>query len=204
MNMYSSATKQSKILPLTSLRFFASLYVVLYHTMARVFVHSRDLSTLHGRILDLGYIAVSFFFTLSGYILAVSLFTSSDTQATILVGSIFAYLPDIPPLVVGRCSSILVRCCKAGWLSRSLPGCAHENCRQHAYDPGVAAVDEKCRLAELVAVCRGILLSFVSVPDRGCCEDETSTIDHRRSLELCRRHGRSYYGHAYTCFTRCP
>jgi peptidoglycan/LPS O-acetylase OafA/YrhL len=64
--------KPSKVLPLTSLRFFAAMYVVGYHTVDRVFTHCKDLSTVHGRLFDLGYIAVSFFFTLSGYILAVS------------------------------------------------------------------------------------------------------------------------------------
>jgi peptidoglycan/LPS O-acetylase OafA/YrhL len=64
--------KPSKVLPLTSLRFFAAMYVVCYHTIDRVFPHCKDLSTVHGRFFDLGYIAVSFFFTLSGYILAVS------------------------------------------------------------------------------------------------------------------------------------
>ena len=45
---------------------------MLYHTVDPVFPHFRGLSTTHGRLLDLGFIAVSFFFTLSGYILTVS------------------------------------------------------------------------------------------------------------------------------------
>jgi peptidoglycan/LPS O-acetylase OafA/YrhL len=65
-------SQQQKIMPLTSLRFFAAFYVVLYHTADSVFVQARDLATVHGRVLDMGYIAVSFFFTLSGYILAVT------------------------------------------------------------------------------------------------------------------------------------
>jgi peptidoglycan/LPS O-acetylase OafA/YrhL len=63
---------QNKILSLTSLRFFAAFWVVLYHSAEGVFPHARDLSTIHGTILDMGYVAVSFFFTLSGYILAVT------------------------------------------------------------------------------------------------------------------------------------
>jgi peptidoglycan/LPS O-acetylase OafA/YrhL len=70
--MTSQVKNPGKILPLTSVRFLAAIYVVCYHTVDRVFVHYRDLATIHGRLLDLGYVSVSFFFTLSGYILAVS------------------------------------------------------------------------------------------------------------------------------------
>jgi peptidoglycan/LPS O-acetylase OafA/YrhL len=56
----------SKILPLTSIRFFAAFYVVLFHTVPEV-GHGYQL----GRFLQLGYISVSFFFTLSGFILAL-------------------------------------------------------------------------------------------------------------------------------------
>jgi peptidoglycan/LPS O-acetylase OafA/YrhL len=70
--MNSPMQRSSKVPPLTSLRFFAALYVVLYHTLERVFVGVKDLSTVHGRLLDLGYVSVSFFFVLSGYILAFS------------------------------------------------------------------------------------------------------------------------------------
>jgi peptidoglycan/LPS O-acetylase OafA/YrhL len=63
----------AKVLPLTSLRFFAALYVVFFHTLVLALGTGwRDLSTVHGRVLELGYISVSFFFTLSGYILAVN------------------------------------------------------------------------------------------------------------------------------------
>ena len=70
--MNCSKQRSSKVPPLTSLRFFAALYVVLYHTLVFVFVGVKDLSTVHGRLLDLGYISVSFFFVLSGYILALT------------------------------------------------------------------------------------------------------------------------------------
>ena len=55
----------NQILPLTSLRFFAAFFVVLYHTCAR------DGLSWFGRVVNQGYVSVSFFFTLSGYILAV-------------------------------------------------------------------------------------------------------------------------------------
>lgn len=63
----------AKILPLTSLRFFAALWVVFFHTLLLAFgPQVTNVSTVSGRILLLGYISVSFFFTLSGYILAVT------------------------------------------------------------------------------------------------------------------------------------
>jgi peptidoglycan/LPS O-acetylase OafA/YrhL len=63
----------SKILPLTSLRFFAALWVAFFHTLLLAFgPQVTNVSTISGRILLLGYISVSFFFTLSGYILAVT------------------------------------------------------------------------------------------------------------------------------------
>jgi peptidoglycan/LPS O-acetylase OafA/YrhL len=66
-------SRTSRVLPLTSLRFFAALYVVFFHTLVLAFgTGLTDLSTVYGRVLLLGYISVSFFFTLSGYILAVS------------------------------------------------------------------------------------------------------------------------------------
>jgi len=58
-----------KILPLTSMRFFAALYVVLFHTLSEL--HSGANSALYRRFLGLGYVSVSFFFVLSGYILSV-------------------------------------------------------------------------------------------------------------------------------------
>lgn len=59
-----------KILPLTSARFFAALYVMLYHTFPR----TSGAGPLHAwvlKVVGLGYISVSFFFMLSGFILAV-------------------------------------------------------------------------------------------------------------------------------------
>ena len=56
------------LLPLTSVRFFAALYVVLLHSVA--WSNHLDTSSWFGRFLRTGYTAVGFFFVLSGYILA--------------------------------------------------------------------------------------------------------------------------------------
>jgi peptidoglycan/LPS O-acetylase OafA/YrhL len=61
--------RPDKIHALTSLRFFAALYVVLYHSFPPAFPNTAG--TLIARIISLGYLSVSFFFLLSGYILAV-------------------------------------------------------------------------------------------------------------------------------------
>jgi peptidoglycan/LPS O-acetylase OafA/YrhL len=59
---------------LTSLRFFAALYVVLFHVHhdVRIAGGPGGLGELARRLLDRGYVAVSFFFVLSGFILAHS------------------------------------------------------------------------------------------------------------------------------------
>ena len=59
---------QQKILPLTSLRFFAALFVIFFHTTSLALRESLPVAVT--RFLDLGFTSVSFFFTLSGYILA--------------------------------------------------------------------------------------------------------------------------------------
>lgn len=58
-----------KILPLTSLRFFAALYVVFFHTTPLIL--RAYLPAFFAGYISLGFSSVSFFFTLSGYILAV-------------------------------------------------------------------------------------------------------------------------------------
>jgi peptidoglycan/LPS O-acetylase OafA/YrhL len=63
-------SKKPKILPLTSIRFFAALYVVLFHTIPRI-PSQRSHHGMISRIIGLGYVGVSFFFLLSGFILAV-------------------------------------------------------------------------------------------------------------------------------------
>src|SRR5487761_828074 len=65
-----AAQDKFKILPLTSIRFFAAFYVLLFHA-------ERNLAALGWvprvlmRIVGLGYVSVSFFFLLSGFILAL-------------------------------------------------------------------------------------------------------------------------------------
>jgi peptidoglycan/LPS O-acetylase OafA/YrhL len=60
---------QHKIRPLTSLRFFAALFVIFYHTIPSEL--RMDHAAFIERFIGLGFTAVSFFFTLSGYILAI-------------------------------------------------------------------------------------------------------------------------------------
>jgi peptidoglycan/LPS O-acetylase OafA/YrhL len=62
--------RPEKIHALTSLRFFAAFYVVLFHTLSLGF-GSAISGTILEKIFSLGYISVSFFFLLSGYILAM-------------------------------------------------------------------------------------------------------------------------------------
>ena len=66
---------KSKLRPLTSIRFFAAMLVVLYHTLFLIDpVFLRPVNLAHSstftRVISLGYVSVSFFFFLSGYILA--------------------------------------------------------------------------------------------------------------------------------------
>lgn len=56
---------------LTSLRFFAAFYVVLYHSLNPM-VSGVEQHAFVQRAISLGYASVSFFFLLSGYILAVA------------------------------------------------------------------------------------------------------------------------------------
>ncbi len=60
-----------QILPLTSMRFFAAFYVVLFHTLGAILPAAQTTATAVGRLISLGYVSVSLFFVLSGYILAV-------------------------------------------------------------------------------------------------------------------------------------
>jgi peptidoglycan/LPS O-acetylase OafA/YrhL len=60
--------KPPKIHSLTSMRFFAALYVVAYHTFGR---SVPDPNNFLNRFVDLGFVGVSFFFLLSGYVLSI-------------------------------------------------------------------------------------------------------------------------------------
>ena len=62
--------RPEKIHALTSLRFFAALFVVLHHT-TWTFFPSFSRQSILGRYIEIGNVSVSFFFFLSGYILAV-------------------------------------------------------------------------------------------------------------------------------------
>ena len=59
---------RSPILPLTSVRFFAAAYVVLHHSV--LWTTGFSTYTWFGRFQRNGFVAVGFFFVLSGYILA--------------------------------------------------------------------------------------------------------------------------------------
>ncbi|WP_263351168.1 acyltransferase family protein [Acidicapsa acidisoli] len=63
-----SENRPEKIHALTSLRFFAALLVVFYHTLWTA-IPSLTHASILGRMLSLGFLSVSFFFLLSGYIL---------------------------------------------------------------------------------------------------------------------------------------
>jgi peptidoglycan/LPS O-acetylase OafA/YrhL len=61
---------KSRILALTSLRFFAAFYVLLFHTGGEFLTAISRPAHLSLKWLNTGYASVSFFFVLSGYILA--------------------------------------------------------------------------------------------------------------------------------------
>jgi peptidoglycan/LPS O-acetylase OafA/YrhL len=68
--MAEQKQRSEKLHALTSLRFFAAAFVVLYHFIWEFFPGiSRQ--SLGGRLIEMGHVSVSFFFLLSGYILGV-------------------------------------------------------------------------------------------------------------------------------------
>jgi peptidoglycan/LPS O-acetylase OafA/YrhL len=75
-----TAGRPEKIHALTSLRFFAALFVVLYHTTVDFFPGVENQHALKS-LIRLGYISVSFFFLLSGYILGL-VYLRRDGQVT--------------------------------------------------------------------------------------------------------------------------
>ena len=62
------AVSAERIHPLTSLRFFAAFYVVIFHLFKSLVSTAHD--SFGTKFISLGFTAVSFFFLLSGYILA--------------------------------------------------------------------------------------------------------------------------------------
>ena len=66
--MYGMGKNITKVAPLTSARFIAALYVVVFHT---VYASGYKLSPWFKSFVNLGETSVSFFFVLSGYILGI-------------------------------------------------------------------------------------------------------------------------------------
>ena len=76
------ARAPAKIHALTSLRFFAALYVVCFHALSIAsFLPSIRAESFLGRWIGLGYTSVSFFFLLSGYILGIVYLRRGDPVA---------------------------------------------------------------------------------------------------------------------------
>jgi peptidoglycan/LPS O-acetylase OafA/YrhL len=109
--------RPERIHALTSLRFFAALYVVFHHTFALAFPET--IGSLLQRFMYLGYISVSFFFLLSGYILAVVyLGTDKPIQKTSFYVSRFAriYPLFLWTLIIDTPDLLLRRVQLYGWL----------------------------------------------------------------------------------------
>jgi peptidoglycan/LPS O-acetylase OafA/YrhL len=86
-----------KILPVTSIRFFAAFYVVCFHLIGNTDVSGASDSVLP-RILGYGFVSVSFFFMLSGYVLALSYL---DTGSSLQIRAFFvARFARLYPLIV--------------------------------------------------------------------------------------------------------
>jgi peptidoglycan/LPS O-acetylase OafA/YrhL len=66
----ASSSGPPKILPLTSVRFLAAFYVMLAHSFPRPSSPALYRRTLQD-VIGMGYVSVSFFFILSGFILAI-------------------------------------------------------------------------------------------------------------------------------------
>ncbi len=77
---HEKAVTAQKILPLTSLRFFAAFYVLLFHLSRQIAWLSPP--SFFGRFISLGYTAVSFFFVLSGFVLALAYLQSNASVDT--------------------------------------------------------------------------------------------------------------------------
>jgi peptidoglycan/LPS O-acetylase OafA/YrhL len=67
--MARAAAGRSMLLPLTAVRFFAALAVVLFHFGGPLVGH---FPSVVGNVVAAGYVSVSFFFVLSGFVLAFS------------------------------------------------------------------------------------------------------------------------------------
>lgn len=67
MDLGTAQSPRARLNALTGLRFFAAMYVVLYHVVPE---HFTSMPTVTASVVGSGYVAVSLFFVLSGYILA--------------------------------------------------------------------------------------------------------------------------------------
>ena len=104
--------RHDKIHALTSLRFFAAFWVMLYHTMPRDDIMGRAVAP----VIDLGYTAVSLFFILSGFILAKVYQRLRGRQniirflmarcARIYPMYLLSLLIDVPRLVIVRAAKL--------------------------------------------------------------------------------------------------
>jgi peptidoglycan/LPS O-acetylase OafA/YrhL len=114
------AAKQ-KIAPLTSLRFFAAFLVVLYHTAPGALRKNPYVPIEN--LVAIGLISVSFFFTLSGYILAVVYLQSGaviDTRRFWLARFARIYPLFFVSLLLDLPNLFLFRVTKYGWKAAAL------------------------------------------------------------------------------------
>jgi peptidoglycan/LPS O-acetylase OafA/YrhL len=103
------AKKAAQMPALTSVRFFAAFYVVLYHTFS---VLNMPVNGWVTRVFGLGYCSVSFFYTLSGFIMgAVYLTDNAEVDrrryfiarfARIYPLFLATLLLDVPNLLIAR------------------------------------------------------------------------------------------------------
>jgi peptidoglycan/LPS O-acetylase OafA/YrhL len=73
----SAVDRAAPIHPLTSLRFVAAILVVLYHSYT-MFLPSKPFPAIVDQTIGVGFIGVSFFFVLSGFILAYNYMGAPD------------------------------------------------------------------------------------------------------------------------------
>lgn len=114
-----SSHRPEKIHALTSLRFFAALFVVLYHTLWPA-IPSMTHNTVAGRIISLGFLSVSFFFLLSGYILGmVYLRPGKPVRKSAFYAARFARIYPLffLTLVIDTPNLIFERVAHYGWAS---------------------------------------------------------------------------------------
>jgi len=111
--------RPEKIHALTSLRFFAALYVVFFHTLWRAapWVTRENVA---GHVLSLGFISVGFFFLLSGYILGVVYLRSEKpVRKRSFYAARFARIYPLffITLIAGTPALLFERAVKYGWHS---------------------------------------------------------------------------------------